>query len=310
MVNTVNKKVPTLRFLGFSGEWVEKRLGVISKDIMYGMNSSAISFDGKNKYIRITDIDENLREFKPKPLTSPSGNIEEKYRLKKGDLVFARTGASVGKSYLYKEKDGNLFFAGFLIKFSIKKEIPFFVYTQTLRNYYYKWVQVMSMRSGQPGINAEEYKTLKLNLPSLPEQQKIANFLTAIDRKIQQLTKKKSLLGQYKKGLMQRIFSQELRFKNTDGGAFEVWGERRLGELTYKTGKKNKDNIQYPIYSINNKEGFLPQADQFEGMNSNERGYDISLYKIIKSKTFAYNPARINVGSIGFSGELNNVIVK
>ncbi len=82
-----------------------------------------------------------------------------------------------------------------------------------------------------------------------------------------------------------------------------------MGEITTKTGEKNKDNIQYPFYSINNKEGFLPQADQFDGMDSNERGYDIRLYKIIERNTFAYNPARINVRSIGYSGDLHNVII-
>jgi type I restriction enzyme S subunit len=82
-----------------------------------------------------------------------------------------------------------------------------------------------------------------------------------------------------------------------------------LGSLTYKVGKKNKENIKYPIYSINNKEGFLPQSEQFDGLDSNDRGYDISLYKIVNSETFAYNPARINVGSIGYSHNLDEVIV-
>lgn len=118
-----------------------------------------------------------------------------------------------------------------------------------------------------------------------------------------------SLLLQYKKGVIQKIFSQAVRFKQENGMDFPMWEKKKLGELTYKTGKKNKDNIKYPIYSINNKEGFLPQSDQFDGMDSNSRGYDISLYKIIEKNTFAYNPARINVGSIGHSGELENVII-
>lgn len=86
-------------------------------------------------------------------------------------------------------------------------------------------------------------------------------------------------------------------------------GNEKLGTVTFKISVKNKESIKYPIYSINNKEGFLPQAEQFDGMDSNERGYDISMYKIISSNTFAYNPARINVGSIGYSGKLNNVII-
>ncbi|MFT7001640.1 MAG: type I restriction enzyme M protein [Spirosomataceae bacterium] len=118
-----------------------------------------------------------------------------------------------------------------------------------------------------------------------------------------------SLLNSYKNGILQKIFSQEVRFRNEDGTQFSTWKMKKLGAVTNKTGTKNKDNIQYPIYSINNKEGFLPQSEQFDGMDSNERGYDISMYKIITKNTFAYNPARINVGSIGYSGELNNVII-
>ncbi len=225
------RKIPALRFPEFEGEWEEKRLEDISKGVMYGMNSAAIPFDGVNKYLRITDIDEESRAFVPNPLTSPEGKIENKYKLKEGDIVFTRTGASTGKSYLFRETDGNLYFAGFLIKFSILKAIPYFVYSSTFRSSYLKWVQVMSMRSGQPGINAEEYKSLKISLPLLPEQQKIATFLTIIDTRIQQLSRKKAMLEQYKKGVMQQIFAQETRFKDEEGKEFSAWAESTLGKL-------------------------------------------------------------------------------
>ena len=223
--------VPKLRFKEFSGEWEEKTLGEISSKVLYGIGSSAIAYDGVNKYLRITDIDESSRTFIPNPLTSPGGDIEEKYKLVVGDLVFARTGASTGKSYLYNEKDGNLIYAGFLIKFHIDKANPYFVYTNTFKEQYYKWVQIMSMRSGQPGINAEEYKLLPLFLPSKQEQEKIASFLTSVDIKIEQLTKKEELLLQYKKGVMQKIFNQEIRFKADDGSEFCDWEEKKLGDI-------------------------------------------------------------------------------
>ena len=78
---------------------------------MYGMNSAAKEYDGFNKYIRITDISETSNKFVPNPLTSPDGELEAKYQLQEGDLVFARTGASTGKTYLYDKNDGNLYFA-------------------------------------------------------------------------------------------------------------------------------------------------------------------------------------------------------
>ncbi len=99
------KNVPELRFPGFEDEWEEKILGEVSTQCMYGMNAPAIPYDGKHKYIRITDIDEDTHKYKPSPLVSPNGEIDDRYKLMKGDLVFARTGASVGKSYLYKSED-------------------------------------------------------------------------------------------------------------------------------------------------------------------------------------------------------------
>jgi type I restriction enzyme, S subunit len=87
------------------------------------------------------------------------------------------------------------------------------------------------------------------------------------------------------------------------------WVEKPLGDVTYTVSQKNSEGKKYPIYSINNKKGFLPQSDQFEGVDSNLRGYDIRLYKIVDKNTFAYNPARINVGSIGYSGELFDIII-
>lgn len=89
----------------------------------------------------------------------------------------------------------------------------------------------------------------------------------------------------------------------------DEWKKKKLGELTTKTDKKNKSKELLPVYSISNKFGFIPQATQFEGMDSIERGYDTTLYKIIENNTFAYNPARINVGSIGYNENLGRLIV-
>ena len=178
---------------------------------MYGMNSAAKEFDGLHKYIRITDISETSHNFVPNPLTSPDGDLEDKYKLKKGDMVFARTGASTGKTYLYDENDGNLYFAGFLIKFHIDGANSKFVFYNTLKEEYLNWITVMSVRSGQPGINSNEYKKLPINLPSMDEQNKISSFLEKIDFKIHLLEKKLQVYQDFKKYLMQQIFTQKLR---------------------------------------------------------------------------------------------------
>ncbi|MDA3886159.1 MAG: restriction endonuclease subunit S [Candidatus Delongbacteria bacterium] len=187
-------------------DWEKKKLGDVCDQPMYGMNSAAIEFDGIHKYIRITDIDEGTRTYKPNPLTSPNGNIEEKYKLKEGDILFTRTGASVGKSYLYDKFEGDLYFAGFLIKFSVTKANPYFVYVQTTLKEYDKWVLLMSMRSGQPGINSKEYSLLNVKLPCLEEQKKIAEFLTNLDKKIEIIDTELNAVKEFKKGLLQTMF--------------------------------------------------------------------------------------------------------
>ena len=223
---------PKLRFKEFNNDWSLKKLGDLSFKPQYGMNSSATEFDGENKYLRITDINEDDHSFNFSKLTSPADDLDDKYLLKNGDLLFARTGASVGKSYLYNSKDGKVYFAGFLIKFSLQTEVnPYFIFSQTLSKKFQNWVITNSMRSGQPGINAEEYSLLPISFTSLKEQTKIATFLSAVDEKISQLSQKLHLLGQYKQGMMQKLFSQQLRFKADDGSEFGEWSNKTIGDV-------------------------------------------------------------------------------
>jgi type I restriction enzyme, S subunit len=285
--------VPQLRFPEFEDDWIEKTLFDVSKDVSYGMNASATDFDGKNKYIRITDIDLSNRKFKPNPLTSPDGILEEKFKLKENDLLFTRTGASVGKSYLYDKSDGILYFAGFLIKFNIHKANSYFVSLLTLRDSYDKWVQINSMRSGQPGLNAEEYKNFKFNIPSLPEQQKIASFLSAVDEKTQQLTSKRELLEQYKKGVMQQLFSGELRFKDENGKDFPEWKERKLdsvlGQQIREVEKPKENYLAIGIRS--HVKGTFQKPDSDPSKISMEKLFVVKENDLIVNITFAWEGA-------------------
>lgn len=140
----------------------------------YGLNAASKDYDGKNKYLRITDIDEESREFLQVGLTSPDVDVEtaDEYLLKVGDLLFARTGASVGKTYRYTEKDGKVYFAGFLICARIKSGYDSeFVFQGTFTPSYSKFVQLTSLRSGQPGINAQEYRGCEIVIPSKKDEQ-------------------------------------------------------------------------------------------------------------------------------------------
>ena len=113
--------IPKLRFKEFKEEWKKIKLKDISTNISYGMNSAATEFDGTNKYIRITDIDEETSLYSNNPV-SPLGSLDDKFLVKENDILFARTGASTGKTYLYNKTDGKLYFAGFLIRANIKKD--------------------------------------------------------------------------------------------------------------------------------------------------------------------------------------------
>ena len=176
--------VPKLRFGEFNNEWKEVKLKDLSTDISYGMNVPATDYDGENKYIRITGIDDETSLYTNNNV-SPLGILDDKFLLKENDILFARTGASTGKTYLYDKKDGKLYYAGFLIKAHIKDNyIGKFIFEQTKLNKYYNWVRITSMRSGQPGINSLEYGNYKFAITSIFEQQKIANFFTLIDKKI------------------------------------------------------------------------------------------------------------------------------
>ena len=222
---------PKLRFPEFKGEWEEKRLEEICDPPKYGLNSAGIEFDGIHKYLRITDIDEITHTFSPTDITTPS-EFNDEYLLNKNDIVFARTGASTGKTYLYDSNDGDLYFAGFLIKFHVKDANARFVFYQTLTHKYSKWVHVMSTRSGQPGINSEEYGSYKIKLPDIHEQQKIADFLSNVDSIITAETKILNALQKKKKALMQKLFTQQLLFKSADGTDFPAWKEKKLGEIS------------------------------------------------------------------------------
>lgn len=181
------EKVPQIRFEGFTEDWEQRKLGDIASSFEYGLNAAAKEYDGENKYIRITDIDDNTHEFLTDNLTSPDIDLTgaDNYKLTEGDILFARTGASVGKSYIYRNSDGLVYYAGFLIRARIKEEYDAeFVFQNTLTDRYNKYIAVTSQRSGQPGVNAQEYAEFEIEVPKKEEQTKIGTYFRNIDHLI------------------------------------------------------------------------------------------------------------------------------
>ena len=167
--------------------WEQCKLGEVSESFDYGLNAAATEYDGKHKYIRITDIDDSTHLFLQENLTSPDIDFSnaDDYLLNEGDILFARTGASVGKTYIYRRSDGSLYFAGFLIRAKIKGNYDAdFIFQNTLTDNYDSYIRITSQRSGQPGVNAQEYANFELSAPSLEEQKIIGVFFSHLDRLI------------------------------------------------------------------------------------------------------------------------------
>ena len=204
-----NQKNPEIRFAGFTNDWERRKLGGIASSFEYGLNAAAKEYDGENKYIRITDIDDNTHKFLTDNLTSPDIDLTgaDNYKLTEGDILFARTGASVGKTYIYRNSDGLVYYAGFLIRARIKEEYDAeFVFQNTLTDRYNQYIAVTSQRSGQPGVNAQEYAEFEINVPKKEEQTKIGTYFRNIDHLITLHQNKCDELKKLKKFMLQNMF--------------------------------------------------------------------------------------------------------
>ena len=204
------KHIPEIRFKGFTDAWEQRKLGECMDSFEYGLNAAAKEYDGMHKYIRITDIDDETHNFIQSNLTSPDIDFNSDfsdYKLNINDIVFARTGASVGKTYLYNPSDGDLYYAGFLIRGKVNEACDAgFIYQNTLTRDYDSFIRITSQRSGQPGVNSKEYATFRLNIPCKCEQEKISKLLNRLDKLFTLHQRKLERLQEVKKGLLQKMF--------------------------------------------------------------------------------------------------------
>ncbi len=220
----------------------------------YGINAAAVPYsDQLPTYIRITDISREGR-FTPEPRTSVSSSMADYYYLLEGDIVFARTGASVGKSYRYDPADGPLVFAGFLIRVrpDPEKLLPTFLQAYVNTTAYWRWVRQTSMRSGQPGINGSEYAKLRVPLPSVREQHAISEALSDVDALLDGLDRLIAKKRDLKQAAMQQLLTGRTRLPGFSG----EWEVRRLGSYVrflkngshsraQLTGNGSRKNLHY-----------------------------------------------------------------
>ena len=297
---TEQAKVPAIRFAGFTDPWEQRKLGDVASSFDYGLNAAATEYDGQNKYLRITDIDDETHEFSKSDLTTPLADLamSADYLLKESDLLFARTGASVGKTYLYRQFDGMVYFAGFLIRARIGEGAdPEFAYQATLTDAYKKYVAITSQRSGQPGVNAQEYADYQLMLPSKTEQQQIGMTLRSLDDLITLHQRKYDKLVIFKKSMLEKMFPKdgesvpEIRF----AGFTDPWEQRKLGELFEESDERASDR---EILSVSVANGIYPASESDRETNP---GASLANYKIVHFGDVVYNSMRMWQGAVDAS---------
>lgn len=218
----VARILPTLFYQMFgdpatnSKGWPKVPLGQLSLGRpQYGANAKAVEYqEGMPRYIRITDINEfgqlNQRSLKTLDLSD-----WQHYRLAEGDLLFARSGATVGKSYLYCKQDGVCAFAGYLIRFQIDRDKmnPWVAFAYTQTPHYKNWVATKQRAAAQPNINGQEYASLTLMRPDLNIQQKFANRMMRVLEIRRDLTTRSMIVEDLYRLLLHRAFSGKLTAK-------------------------------------------------------------------------------------------------
>ncbi|MDF2450431.1 MAG: restriction modification system specificity domain protein [Bacteroidota bacterium] len=174
-----------------------------------------------------------------------------KFILYKNDILMALTGGTLGKVSKVDNEYGPIFQNYRVGKFVAKNNaINDFIYYILQSEIIQARVQALVNEAAQPNFGKQDFDKITVGLPSLPEQQKIASFLSAVDERIQLLNRKKELLEQYKKGVMQQLFSGKLRFKDETGKNYPKWEEKKLGDVAIINMGQSPDSKSYNNDSI------------------------------------------------------------
>ncbi len=280
------KNIPQLRFPEFGGEWEYKLLDKVAlRGSGHTPNKKFSSYyDGNIKWVSLADskkldngyIDDTTYKISDEGIKNSSAVLHPK------ESVLLSRDAGVGKSAVMK--DNMAVSQHFIVWKADEKSLNnWFLYykLQILKGEFERIAIGSTIRT----IGLPYFKKLKIVIPSIQEQQKIATFLTAVDAKIEQLTKKKSLLEQYKKGAMQQIFSQEIRFKDNEGNDYPDWEEKRLADVLDEHKTRNLDNSAEEVFSVAKHRGVV---NQIEHLGRSYAADDTSNYKVVFPNDLIY----------------------
>ena len=236
---------PKLRFKEFDGDWTLQNLGDSFSLISGYAFPSSSSVDVGARWLKIADV--GIQEMTPNnPSYLPLEYLDKysQFIVSKNDYVIALTRPILNKK-LKIAKVGELYDGALLnqrvAKIYSKSNDLDFIYSLLQKSKTVEELENSIAGTDPPNLSLNDVKEIKLGFPSKEEQMKIASFLSAVDEKISQLTRKHQLLSQYKQGMMQKLFSQQIRFKADDGSEFEEWEILKFKDvITIKYGKDHK----------------------------------------------------------------------
>jgi len=299
-VDATRTLVPKLRFKEFDGEWERKKLGDITK-IERGKFSprprnNPIYYNGSIPFVQTSDVVNSKGKISIYSQTLNEKGLAVSKKFNKGSILIT-IAANIGYAGVLQI---DMACPDSLIGLSCKEKVNNYFLNYLLEIEQPK-MDYLAVAAAQKNINIEFLKPYAFNLPSLPEQQKIASFLSAVDEKIQQLNKKKALLEQYKKGVMQQLFSGKLRFKDEDGQAYPDWEKIQLIKIAKRVTRKNKEN-NLNVLTISAQMGLISQLEYF---NKSVSAKNVTNYYLLKKNEFAYNKSYSSGYPMGAIKRLN-----
>lgn len=256
-LNSEKKKVsePNLRFQGFEGKWKTCLLKDVTK---YTKGFAFKSEDYQEKGIRIVrvsdlSVDSIKTDNEKVYIDEDKSHLHEKYKLKSGNIIITTVGSkpemiesAVGRGIYIKNNNEGLLNQN-MLKFENIKNVDnaYVIGLINSKKYQHYMKSIARGNANQANITVVDLLQFPISFPTFPEQQKIASFLSKVDEKIQQLSRKKELLSQYKKGVMQQLFSGKLRFKDENGKEYPDWEEKKLGEVAIITMGQSPESKSY-----------------------------------------------------------------
>lgn len=275
--------IPQLRFSEFKGEWVKKKLGEVA-EIARGKSKhrprdAEFLYGGKYPFIQTGDIRNAGLYLESFTQTYSTEGLKQS-KLWNENTLCITIAANIAETTILKIK---ACFPDSVIGFVPKNNKTIVLFAKYQFDKFKIDVQRLSQGMAQANLNQESLSKIAFSFPSLLEQTKISSFLSAVDEKLQSLKKKRSLLEDYKKGAMQKLFSKQLRFKDEDGKSFPKW-EFKNGNLIFETVTNKDHNSDLPILAITQEHGAIPR--NLIDYNISVTDKSIESYKVVEVGDF------------------------